>query len=325
MGPDQKPSIDREDIQIVARHSTITKEGIAKALQEFVYSSPASWRLFLRLFLLALGVSFILAGIIFFFAYNWADLNKFAKIGIVQGLIILTALLAMVPRFSLTVRNILLTGASILVGVLFAVFGQIYQTGANAYDFFLAWTICITIWVLISDFAPLWAIYLALINITIALYSAQVANVWEGVPMITALTILNAMVLVGSIFLSGKSSDLKIPTWFTNTVALVVIYLATTGMMIIIFDRSEPVFLSHIIVTSILYAAGYWYGLHYRRAFYLSIIPFSLIIIISAFLIKTSDGAAMFLATSLFVIASVSFLIMQLIRIQKKWTIETGK
>jgi uncharacterized membrane protein len=325
MGSDQMPSLNRDDIHIIARHSNLNEEGIAKTLKVFVYTNSASWRLFLRLFFLALGVSFTLAGNVCFFSYNWADLNKFAKIGIILGLVIVTSFLAMIPKFSITVRNILLTGASVLVGVLFAVFGQIYQTGANAYDFFLAWTICITIWVLLSDFAPLWAIYLALINITIALYSAQVANTWEGIPMITALTILNAIVLACSIFLNANNRNVKIPLWFTNSLALVVVYMATMGVMMIIFDRTEPVDLPHLIVTAILYAAGCWYGLRYKRAFYLSIIPFSLILIISAKLIEISDGAAMFLTTSIFVIASVTFLIMQLIRMQKKWANEAGK
>jgi len=325
MGSDQMPLLNREDIHIIARHSNLGEEKIAEYLKGEVYSDAGDWKKFLRLFFLSLGVSFTLAGIVCFFSYNWADLNKFAKIGIILGLVIITSFFAMIPKFSITVRNILLISASVLVGVLFAVFGQIYQTGANAYDFFLAWTICITIWVLLSDFAPLWAIYLALINTTIALYSAQVANTWEGVPLITALTIFNAVVLAIAIFLSGKTRNMKIPLWFTNSLALVVVYMATMGMMMIIFDHSEPLYLPHFIVTAVLYAAGCWYGLRYKRAFYLSIIPFSLIIIISAKLIEISDGAAMFLTTSIFVIASVTFLIMQLIRMQKKWAYEAGK
>jgi uncharacterized membrane protein len=325
MGSDQMPSLDRDDIHIIARHSNLGEEKVADALKAFVYNSPVSWQFFLRLFFLSLGVSFSIAGIVCFFSYNWADLNKFAKIGLILGLVIVTAFLAMIPKFSITVRNILLTGASVLVGVLFAVFGQIYQTGANAYDFFLAWTICITAWVLLSGFAPLWAVYLALINITIALYSAQVANTWEGIPLLTFLTVFNAIVLASAILLNNKARNVKIPLWFTNSLALVVVYIATTGMMIAIFDNTEPVYLPHFIVTAMLYGSGCWYGLRYKRAFYLSVISFSLIIIFSAKLIEISSGAAMFLTTSLFVVASVTFLIMLLIRLQKKWANETGK
>ncbi len=323
MTSDQLASIDRDDIHIIARNSNWEKAGVSKALKKHVYSSPASWKSFLRLLFLALGASFLLAGIIFFFAYNWASLNKFAKIGMVQGLIILSAMLALIPKFSLTVRNILLTVASVLIGVLFAVFGQIYQTGANAYDFFLAWTICITLWVMISNFAPLWLIYLALINTVVVLYVNQVARGWMERDLLTILTSLNAVFLLASLFINRVNS--KIPTWFTNTIALAVVSFATMGMIMVIFDRFEPSFTILIVITTALYVAGCWYGLRYKRAFYLSIIPFSLIIIISALLIKISDGAAMFLLTSIFVVASVTALVMQLISIQKKWTYETGK
>jgi uncharacterized membrane protein len=140
-----------------------------RILKEQVYNDKDAWSKFLRLFLISLGVGFTTAGIIFFFAYNWADLHKFIKIGLVEGVVIATALAAVYSRIPSDIRNILLTGASILVGVLYAVFGQIYQTGANAYDLFLGWTLFITLWVLISNFAPLWLVFIILINTTVLL------------------------------------------------------------------------------------------------------------------------------------------------------------
>jgi len=74
-----------------------------------------------------------------------------------------------------------------------------------------------------------------------------------------------------------------------------------------------------IIITSVLYGIGIKYGLKVKSSFYLSIIPFSIIIIISAFLINISSEAGMFLIISLFVIVSVTILIKNLIDLQKKW------
>src|SRR5690606_30155924 len=102
------------------------------------------------------------------------------------------------------------------VGVLFAVYGQIYQTGANAYDFFLAWTIFVTLWVLVSNFAPLWFLYLILINTTFILYSEQVATDWSLALVCIVLFIFHFSVLL-SIHISGIK---KIPDWFLNTVSL---------------------------------------------------------------------------------------------------------
>ena len=142
--------IEREDIQIITRHSNWSEKSIDNILKKDIYSDKQSWHKFLRLFFISLGVGFTTAGIIFFFAYNWADLHKFIKIGLIEGLIISLTLVILFSKISLDIKNILFTGTSILVGVLFAVFGQIYQTGANAYDFFLGWTMFITIWVFVS-------------------------------------------------------------------------------------------------------------------------------------------------------------------------------
>lgn len=308
----------REDIQIIGRHSNLTEKEIAKALKENVYNDKEAWQKFLRLFFISLGVGFTVSGIVFFFAYNWTDLHKFAKIGLTEGVLTATIILVLLPKINGNIRNIILTGASVLVGVLFAVFGQIYHTGANAYDFFLAWTVFVTLWVIVSNFAPLWLLYLIIINTTFILYSQQVAKDWSEVFVCSLLFIINATVLISAIFLGKK----KIPNWFLNTVALASVSYVTIGVVIGIFYKYQVTFPVLILITSIAYALGIWHGLKTKSGFYLSVIPFSLIIIVSALLIKISDGEMMFLLVSLFIIASVTLTIKNLIDIQKKWTNE---
>jgi uncharacterized membrane protein len=220
-----------------------------------------------------------------------------------------------IPKINDNIKNVILTGASVLVGVLFAVFGQIYQTGANAYDFFLAWAIFVTLWVLISNFAPLWLLYLVLINTTFILYSQQVAKDWSEVFIFSLLFIINLTVLISAIFLGKK----KIPNWFLNTVALGSVSYTTIGVVIGIFDKYQVTFPILILITAVAFTLGILYGLKTKSGFYLSVIPFSLTIIVSALLIKVSDGEMMFLLVSLFITASVTLTIKNLIDIQKKW------
>mgnify|MGYP002247720917 CR=1 FL=1 len=106
--------------------------------RQALYADKKQWNQFLSSFFIwqwALG--FTVAGIIFFFAYNWEELPKFAKLGIVEVLLVASVLLATFTHWNKLVKQILLTGATFLIGTLFAVFGQIYQTGADAYDLFL--------------------------------------------------------------------------------------------------------------------------------------------------------------------------------------------
>ncbi len=312
--------MDRNDIQIISRHSNWTEKGIDKVLREEVYSDSKSWKGFLNLLFISLGVGFTVLGIIFFFAYNWTDLHKFAKMGLIEGLIILTTSVVLFSKLNLNIKNILLTGTSVLVGVLIAVFGQIYQTGANAYDFFLGWTLFISLWVVISNYPPLWLVFLTLVNTTFILYSQQVASYWSEVFVFGVLFLFNALVLVIIHLFSKIRNDIKVPSWFTSLLGLAAIVFSTIGIIIGIFDKHQSSFLVLLVLSILAYGSGLAYSFKSKSGFYLSIIPFSIIIIISALLIKISDDeAVMFFIISLFIIVSVTLLIKGLLDIQKKW------
>jgi uncharacterized membrane protein len=312
--------IGKEDIHIINRYSNWSAQRIESLLKKEVYNSKTSWQQFLRLFFISLGVSFTTTGILFFFAYNWADLHKFMKIGLIESLIIVTIGAVLFSKLSVTIKNIFLTAASILVGVLFAVFGQIYQTGANAYDFFLGWTLFITVWVVISNFAALWLLFIILINTTVILYSQQVAHDWSETFVFTLLFMMNSIFLLTTLFGKRIHKNINAPTWFTNTIALGTISISTLGTSYGIFAETEISFTILLLSSAILYILGVKYSLKIKRAFYLSIIAFSVISIITAFFVKISNDFGMFLFISLFLITSVTFVIKTLINLQKEWT-----
>ncbi len=311
--------MSREDIYIISQNSNWSEVGVNTILNEQVYNSEANWKQFLRLLFMSLGVVFSIAGIIFFFAYNWALLHNFVKIGLIEGLVIVATVVAILPKISKLIKNLALTSAAMLVGVLFAVFGQIYQTGANAYDFFLGWTLFITLWVLISNFAPLWLIYLTLINTTLILYAEQVAHDWSFVYITLLLFILNTLFLVFFIFLGKKISTITIPNWFTNIIALAAVFITTIGISVGIFSANEGSFWVLLLLTAIVFGLGVLYSLKIKSIFYISIIAFSLIVIISAFLTNLTDEYFMFLFVTLFIVASVTLVIKNLMDLQKKW------
>lgn len=314
-------NIQREDIQILSRHSNLTEKEVSKMLKENIYSSQSAWEKFLQLFLISLGIGFTVSGIIFFFAYNWAELPKFVKLGLTESLVIATTVLALYSKINKKIQNIILTGAAALVGALFAVFGQIYQTGADAYDFFLAWTIFITLWVIVSEFAPLWLLYMVLLNTTLALYSEQVAKDWEDLSIIILLFVLNLMTLIGSILLSHYKKTISIPNWFTNILSLAVVSISTFGISVGISDEPEGNFFLLSGLSAIVYTLGIWYGLKTKNSLYLAIVPFSIVIIICSLLLQLNDGNndVIYLFISLFVLASVTFIIKNLMNLQKKW------
>jgi uncharacterized membrane protein len=72
------------------------------------------------------------------------------------------------------VGQVLLIAGSVLVGGLFAVIGQVYQTGADTFDLFATWAILIIPWVVASRSATHWFIWLVVVYAAFNLYAFQV-------------------------------------------------------------------------------------------------------------------------------------------------------
>ena len=69
--------------------------------RQALYANKRQWNQFLSIFLLAAGIGFTVTGIIFFFAYNWDELPKFAKLGMVEVLLYSPGGVRSSNRFSL--------------------------------------------------------------------------------------------------------------------------------------------------------------------------------------------------------------------------------
>lgn len=94
------------------------------------------WRGFLDRVFLFMGAVLLGAGGIFFFAFNWQELGRYAKFALVQAPIV--AALATVWVLGVdclagkaALLGAALLGAALVVGALLALIGQTYQTGAD--------------------------------------------------------------------------------------------------------------------------------------------------------------------------------------------------
>lgn len=140
-----------------------------------VYPTKRDWLAFFGKALLIIGVVALALALVFFIAYNWLYLGKAGKFALVEGALVLTiaafALLAYRRKFKL-VQQLLLFIASIITGSLLALFGQVYQTGADTWQLFASWALLIVPWVVIARMPALWLLWLGLINASLMLYTA---------------------------------------------------------------------------------------------------------------------------------------------------------
>lgn len=124
--------------------------------------------------LLAVGVAHLLAGILFFFAFNWADMPPMAKFAVIEAGILACVAGAWIGGFDRPVGQSLLIGATVLTGVLLAVIGQVYQTGADAFELFVGWTVLALPWAVASRSAAHWLVWLAVACLAEGLFAGQV-------------------------------------------------------------------------------------------------------------------------------------------------------
>lgn len=125
--------------------------------------SADAWLQFALTFFLSVGIGLFLTGVIFFFAYNWVDLHHLAKLSIIGASITASCIGAIFCKKKPMAQQLLLLVASVMVGVLLAVYGQAYQLQSDSG--FLAWAIFIALWAVAADFDVLWLVFVTVLQI----------------------------------------------------------------------------------------------------------------------------------------------------------------
>jgi uncharacterized membrane protein len=108
----------------------------------------------------------------FFVAYNWNDIGRFAKFAMLEGIIVIAIVAYCRLGGDSAASKVSLLVATICLGVLQALYGQTYQTGADPWQLFFFWALLILPWAIIGRFAAIWIVWVALINVSMVLYYA---------------------------------------------------------------------------------------------------------------------------------------------------------
>ncbi len=148
--------------------------------------------------LLALGAGHLLAGIIFFFAYTWNDLSDFIKFAMVQGGMVVSALVWIGLKFDRPIAQAFGICLTVLIGVFMAVYGQVFQTPSAIYTPFTMWAFLslpfaavsrslahFTVWLIVACVA-----FLSYAHVQIVPNSGREALVWVYAGLALAFLIL---------------------------------------------------------------------------------------------------------------------------------------
>ena len=202
-----------------------------------------AWQTFIGHLLLWLGGLALAFAVMFFIAFNWNDIGRFAKFGIVEGLIILAIVAYCKFGEHTATSKLSLLVATIFLGVLLALYGQTYQTGADPWQLFFTWALMMLPWAILGRFPAIWILWVVLINISIVLYHQTFRGAFwfifsSDTGMLWLAFIFNTLVLITWEFLTG--------TWRWLSERWAIRLLAVSGGVPInwlvlqaIFDRRD--------------------------------------------------------------------------------------
>lgn len=199
--------------QLIIQGQLPIEQADTAAIRLEVYPSKRTWLAFFDKALLIVGVVALVLSLVFFIAYNWQNLGKIGKFALVESALVITIALYVAlsfrRRFKL-IRQLLLLVASVITGSLLALFGQVYQTGADTWQLFFAWAVLIIPWVVIARFPALWLLWLGLVNSFLLLYldvidSSFMNDNYQSVIQATILALVNFIALnLWLIFLNNQ-------------------------------------------------------------------------------------------------------------------------
>ncbi len=184
----------RSELVNLLEHNAVDPENIDDVVKlSNIIPAQSAWLTFLNNVFLWVGCLALGFSSIYFLAYNWLQIGRIAKFVLVETAMLLAILVYLKTKVGSVSSSAALTFSTLLLGGLMALFGQTYQTGADPWQLFFNWALIMSPWALISRFAPIWLIWLGLINISISLYCLV-----HGNPL--SLAFNNEVSVVWSIF-----------------------------------------------------------------------------------------------------------------------------
>lgn len=255
---------NRRLVEELYSHGKITREAREYAL-DILYPHN-QWGLWISRLLLTIGTALMISGIIYFFAFNWAEITPAIKLSSIEIGII--GCLIGVYYYSLQRMSgqVLLLSASILVGVFMAVFGQIYQTGADAYQLFLMWALLTLGWTWISNFAAQWIFWLVITNTFLVLWWQQAALPTKEMEFMifTYMAILNGTALALREFFSmEKMYEWLEARWTRVALIVTTLFIMLIPIVILIIEPSRAT--KSIILSGVIGIIGHGAAYYFYR------------------------------------------------------------
>ena len=194
----------------------------------------AHWHAALNTLAIFATALFACAALICLIAYNWEDLHRFARIALVAGAFLVPCALAAVrgktPPDAL--QQALYLAAMLAAGGLFALIGQIYQTGADTWQLFALWAALTLPLALIARTRLCWLLWFVLVDCALPGALEARFQLWEQDGRLLLLALAAFHALAAALFAApGRwlaREDARIARWLLAA-AMVLLFFAVPG------------------------------------------------------------------------------------------------
>ncbi|WP_338956325.1 DUF4401 domain-containing protein [Fusobacterium nucleatum] len=123
----------------------------------------------IKRFFLLFSVIFLIAGVTSFTAYNWENMSNIEKLA-VPSVLIVVGLVAYLFLKKEIYKNLAIFFSSFMIGTLFAVYGQVYQTGADVWILFRNWAIFLIIPMVVTGYYSVMILFSIVTTISTGFY-----------------------------------------------------------------------------------------------------------------------------------------------------------
>ena len=282
-----KIPVDRKLIEELYLNGKINDEARQYSLDTL--NPRNEWLLWLSRLLMFIGTTLILAGIIYFFSFNWDQITSVAKLLIVELMILVTIVCAFIFSLKEVKGQLFLFAASLFVGLFFVVLGQVYTSDSPVFLLFLYWSILIIGWTLISNFSPQWFLLIFLVNIFLITWWNQWVSPSNDIEFMiyTFLMIFNGLILsLREYFASDEKMKWLRFRWIRILLTFLILPIMLIPILTLITSVTEATF--SVILRAVLGIFGhiifyYVYRYKFKDLLVLATLAFSVCIVIQVF------------------------------------------
>ncbi len=302
-GNNKRLNMNRKELDAFVTHHRLTADQVDLALT-LAGARPGrgeTLRFGSRALMLA-GIVSLAAGVVFFVAANWDILRIAGRFALLEALLLASLVLALLRPAPKPAGRYALLIAFVTTGALLALFGQTYQTGADVYELFLTWTVLGLPFVLAGQWSVLWAAWVLVLNIALALFCGfrpADGPLWIlfsgfnlGTPVLLLLAAMVNLVLWALAELASRRMPVRFaahtpPSWLRRFGLACTVFFATwAGCFALVAGEQD--WWSVLWVVAILAAIGFYTARLRLDVFPLALIAASIIAIVTSFIAQRS-------------------------------------